>query len=87
MERVSLQEVWGGLENCRAQGLCRSIGVINCPVIMLMELLTFCIDKPEINALEVTPYFNQDDIIAFNRKLGVEIGAYCPLKPYHSPES
>jgi diketogulonate reductase-like aldo/keto reductase len=82
VERVSIQEVWGQMEKCRLHGLTKSIGVMNCPVLMLLEILTFCHVKPSINCLEVHPYFTQDETIEFYKKLGVPIAAYAPFSPH-----
>ena len=42
VERVSIQEVWRQMEHCKDEGLIRSIGVMNCPIVMFLEILTFC---------------------------------------------
>jgi diketogulonate reductase-like aldo/keto reductase len=39
VERFSAQEVWRQMEHCREQKLCRSIGIMNCPVFMFLEIL------------------------------------------------
>lgn len=69
------------MEHCREGGLCKSIGVMNCPVVMFLEILTFCHKKPAINCLESHPYFTQDEAINFYKKLGVPVAAYAPLAP------
>lgn len=81
VDRVSIQEVWGQMEHCREKGLIRSIGVMNCPVVMFLEILSFCHKKPALNCLECHPYFTQEAAINFYRKLGVPIAAYAPLMP------
>ena len=81
IERVSIQEVWSQMEHCREQGLIKSIGVMNCPVVMMLDILTFCNIKPALNCLEVHPYFNQEEAIAFYKKLGIPIAAYAPISP------
>ena len=48
VERVSIKEVWRQLESCREEGLLRSIGVMNCPVVMFLEIMTFCHIKPAL---------------------------------------
>ena len=84
-ERVSTQEVWHQMENCRENGLCRSLGVMNCPVVMLLEILTFCEVKPAINFIELHPYFTQEDVVDFHKKLGIPVAAYAPLCPQKNP--
>jgi diketogulonate reductase-like aldo/keto reductase len=81
VDRVSIQEVWFQMEHCRENKLCRSIGVMNCPVVMFLEILTFCNIKPSINCLEMHPYFTQEEASAFYRKLKIPLAAYAPLAP------
>jgi diketogulonate reductase-like aldo/keto reductase len=81
IDRVSIQEVWGQMEHCREKGLCRSIGVMNCPVAMFLEILSFCHKKPAINCLEQHPYFTQEEALEFYHKLGTPIAAYSPISP------
>lgn len=57
VERVSISEVWRQMEKCKYKNLCHSIGVMNCPVLMLLEILTFAHVRPAINCLEIHPYF------------------------------
>ncbi|TNV77537.1 hypothetical protein FGO68_gene5574 [Halteria grandinella] len=81
VERVSMQEVWSQLEHLRERGLVRSIGVMNCPVIMYLEILTFCHKKPALNCIECHPYFTQEEAICFFKKFGCPIAAYAPIAP------
>lgn len=67
------------MEHCHSKGLCRSLAVGNCPVIMLLEILSYCEVKPALNIMEIHPYFNQKDVIDFNRKLGLDVASYTPL--------
>ena len=79
VERVSIKEVWRQLESCREEGLLRSIGVMNCPVVMFLEIMTFCHIKPALNCLELHPYFTQEDAVKFYKKFGLPIAAYAPI--------
>ena len=81
VERVSIKEVWRQMEHCRENNLVRSIGVMNCPVVMFLEILTFCNVKPALNCLEVHPYFTQLEALKFYKKLGIPVAAYAPIAP------
>jgi len=81
VERVSLQEAWVQFEHCREQGLTRSLGVMNCPIQVFLEILTFCHKPPALNCLEVHPYFQQPEALAFYKRLKVPIAAFAPLAP------
>ena len=84
VERVSTQEVWSQMEHCREQNLCRSIGVMNCPVVMFLEILTFCNVRPALNCLEMHPYFTQNESMKFYRQLKTPVAAYAPLVPHEN---
>lgn len=81
VERVSMQELWSQMEHLRERGLVRSIGLMNCPVVMYLEILTFCHKKPAINCIECHPYFTQSEAIGFFKKMGCPIAAYAPIAP------
>lgn len=81
VERVSTQEVWKQMEHCREEKLCKSIGVMNCPIVMFLEILTFCHIRPALNCLEMHPYFTQDESLKFYRQLKTPVAAYAPLVP------
>ena len=81
VERVSIKETWRQMEHCRENKLTRSIGVMNCPVVMFLEILTFCHHKPALNCLEMHPYFTQDEATEFYKKLKVPIAAFAPISP------
>lgn len=61
--------------------LIKSIGVMNCPVVMFLDLLTFCHKRPALNCLEIHPYFTQREAVDFYRKLQIPLAAYAPLAP------
>lgn len=69
------------MEHCKENGLVRSLGVMNCPVVMFLEILTFCNEKPVMNCLESHPYFTQDECMQFYSKLGCQIAAFAPIAP------
>jgi len=58
---------------------------MNCPVVMLLEMLSFSKVKPAINFIECHPYFTQEDVIEFHRKLGIPIAAFAPMCPTQVP--
>jgi len=58
VDKVSLQDCWREMEHNKNKGLCRSLGLVNCPTVFLLDILTFCETKPAINFLEIHPYLN-----------------------------
>lgn len=84
VERVSTQEVWHQMEHLKDEGLIRSIGVMNCSVVMFLEILTFCMTRPALNCLEMHPYFTQDEAMAFYKKMKIPVAAYSPLASHEN---
>ena len=83
--RTPSQRVWEQLERCVELGLVRSIGVSNCTIPMLLDLLTYCKIKPVVNQVELHPYLVQREFVAFQKRLGVEVTAYAPLGAFNWP--
>lgn len=84
VDRVSTQEVWNQMEHLKDQKLIRSIGVMNCPVVMFLEILTFCTTRPALNCLEMHPYFTQDEAMSFYKKMKTPVAAYSPLASHEN---
>lgn len=84
VERVSMQEVWRQMEHCQEEKLIRSIGVMNCSVVMFLEILTFCNTRPALNCLEMHPYFTQDEAMKFYKQLKVPVAAFSPLASHEN---
>lgn len=78
-EKVPIHKVWQGMEQLVKKGLAKSIGVSNCMIPMLIDILTYCEIKPAVNQIECHPYFNRQEVIDFHRKLDVNVEAYAPL--------
>jgi diketogulonate reductase-like aldo/keto reductase len=85
VERVSISEVWRQMEKCKYNSLTRAIGVMNCPVLMLLEILTFAHVRPAINCLEIHPFNTQEETIAFHKKLNIPVAAFAPMCPSQCP--
>jgi diketogulonate reductase-like aldo/keto reductase len=77
--KIPMHKVWEQLERCVELGLVKSIGVSNCQVPTLIDILTYAKIKPVVNQIELHPYLVQKESVEFQRKLGVEVVAYAPL--------
>ena len=71
--------VWQQMEQLVKKGLVKSIGVSNCTIPMMINLLAGCEIKPAINQIEVHPYRNCSDVLRFHNKWGITLEAYCPI--------
>jgi 2,5-diketo-D-gluconate reductase A len=72
-------DAWGGLIQCRGDGLARSIGVSNFTeenLEMAIDL-TFC--TPAVNQIELHPLLNQDDLRKTNAQHNIVTQSYTPL--------
>ena len=74
-----LHQVWKDMEELVEQGLIKSIGVSNCSVMMLINLLAGSKIKPVNNQIENNPYLSQNELVLFCQKFGVSITAYAPI--------
>lgn len=81
VQKFSIQDCWRQMEHCHGEGLCRTLGLGCCPVVMLMDILAYCEVKPALNLIEIHPYFNQKDVIDFHRKLDIDVASFSPLPP------
>ena len=76
-------EVWKKMESFVKKGLTRSIGVSNCTIPMLFDLIAGCKIKPVVNQIECHPYFQQTRVNEFHKKLGVFIQSYGSIGAGH----
>ncbi|MPV35916.1 aldo/keto reductase [Georgenia subflava] len=70
---------WRAMRELRDGGRVGSIGVSNFMVHHLRELLAATEVVPEVNQIEVHPYYQQTELRAFNAEHGIVTEAYSPL--------
>jgi diketogulonate reductase-like aldo/keto reductase len=70
---------WRALERILAEGRCRAIGVSNFMVGHLEELLRHAKVAPTVNQIELHPWCQQRDVVAFCKAHDIAIVAYSPL--------
>ena len=74
-----VKETWKVMEESVHQGKVRSIGVSNFNRHHLDDLLAYADIRPVINQIEVHPLMTQDENIAYNHELGIQIEAWGPF--------
>lgn len=79
LEEVPLAETWRGLEAAQEAGLCRHIGVSNFSVAKLSALAEGARVAPEMNQVELHPFLQQADLVAWCHAHDVAVTAYSPL--------
>lgn len=72
-------ETWHALEQLRARGSARSIGVSNFRIVDLERLLAASETVPAVNQIELHPLFQQGELKGFCEARGIRIEAWGPL--------
>jgi len=70
---------WRALEELRDAGKVRAIGVSNFNDDRLVDLAQHNTVIPQVNQIELNPWFQQEDELAWNQKLGVRAEAWAPF--------
>ena len=74
-----VKDTWQVMEQCVREGKVRSIGVSNFNRHHLDDLLTYAEIRPVINQIEVHPLMTQEENIAYNHQLGIQVEAWGPF--------
>ncbi len=72
-------EAWQGLIAARDRGLVRHIGVSNFNIEHIERLFRETSVMPEVNQVEIHPYFPQRELVEFNKKNDIITQAWSPL--------
>ena len=70
---------WRALEEIKASGRARSIGVSNFSHKHLQELFSHSDTRPVVNQIELSPFLQQPSITSFCQMEGIQLTGYCPL--------
>jgi alcohol dehydrogenase (NADP+) len=81
---VPLTQTWEAMQEQKASGLTRHIGVSNFNRSKLKELLGMGGEKPEMNQVEMHPFLPQEALMDFCKENAILTTAYSPLG---SPDS
>jgi alcohol dehydrogenase (NADP+) len=79
LDGLPIADTWGAMESLLDRGLCRHIGVCNFSTVKLKALLDSARINPEMNQIELHPYLQQNEMLAFCKQHGVHLTAYSPL--------
>lgn len=79
LEEAPLEETWAAMEEAKALGLCRHIGVSNFNVHRLKRLIAATGSQPEANQVESHPLLAQQTLHDFCMSAGIALTAYAPL--------
>lgn len=70
---------WRAMEEAIQAGKLRAIGVSNFHPDRLMDIMVFNQVKPAVNQVEVNPFHQQAESVAFMREQGVQAEAWAPF--------
>ncbi len=74
-----VKDTWLVMEDYVRQGKVKSIGVSNFNRHHLDDLLAYAEIRPVVNQIEVHPFMTQEENIAYNRRLGIQVEAWGPF--------
>ena len=74
-----VKDTWQVMEDYVRQGAVKSIGVSNFNRHHLDDLFAYAEIRPVINQIEVHPFMTQEENIAYNRQLGIQVEAWGPF--------
>ncbi len=74
-----VKDTWQVMEECVREGKVRSIGVSNFNRHHLDDLFSYAEIPPVINQIEVHPLLTQEENIAYNQQLGIQVEAWGPF--------
>ncbi len=79
LEEVPISKTWSGLERAQQEGLAKHIGVSNFSEKKIKEIIQHGTSKPEMNQVEMHPYLQQKELVAYCKEEGIHMTAYSPL--------
>ena len=74
-----VKDTWQVMEEYVRKGVVKSIGVSNFNRHHLDDLLSYAEIRPIVNQIEVHPLMTQEENIAYNRELGIQVEAWGPF--------
>jgi alcohol dehydrogenase (NADP+) len=80
-------DTWKALEACKDKGLVRNIGVCNFSIAKLRALCDQATMQPAVNQIELHPYLQQNEMLAFCREHNILLTAYSPLGSGDRPKA
>lgn len=86
LEEVPLSETWNEMVKAKEQGLVKHVGVSNFSIQTLENLLKETDHTPEMNQVELHPYLQQDELLEFCSRKGINVTAYSPLGSGDRPD-
>lgn len=74
-----LIDTWRAMESLVEQGVCRSIGVSNYPLMLMHDLVTQAKIQPACNQIEVHAYYQRESLVNYCLARNICVTAHTPL--------
>lgn len=78
LEEMPLEKTWKAMLKLRETGIIKHTGVSNFSISKIEQISAVGM-QPEVNQIEVHPYFNQQELVDYCQKKGILVTAYKPL--------
>ncbi len=79
IDDIPLAETMGALAKAKREGKARHVGVANFNIALTEQAMRLCPEPLVTLQAEYHPYLDQSKVLAFCRKAGLVLTAYCPL--------
>jgi alcohol dehydrogenase (NADP+) len=79
LKTVSLTETWSEMIKLKEIGKAKHIGVSNFGIKNLDKIIADTGVTPEVLQIEIHPFLQQNDLLAYGQKNNIILTAYCPL--------
>jgi 2,5-diketo-D-gluconate reductase B len=79
IDGTPLAETMGALATAKREGKARHVGVANFNIAMIEDAMRLCPEPLAALQAEYHPHLDQSKVLAYCRKAGLAIMAYCPL--------
>lgn len=76
---VPLADTWRAMEDLVSAGLVREIGLCNCSISLIREVLAGARIRPAVLQVELHPFLTQDKLLRFCRASSIAVTAFSPL--------
>lgn len=83
LDEMPLQQTWEAMQALQSSGKVKHIGVSNFNEPKLKKLMAVNGQKPELNQIELHPYFQQSALVGFCQSNDIVVTAYSPLGSRH----
>ncbi|NDP21330.1 MAG: aldo/keto reductase [Paludibacter sp.] len=87
LSEIPIYKTWQAMEQTKRKGLSKHIGVSNFNSSKINQLLNNCTIKPEVNQVELHPFFQQNELVRFCKENNILVTAYSPLGSRHLVDS